>query len=243
MIDLAKVVLGRHAHDPGRVAALPSHVMAASKPPIALDRSSIPFTPGLYENDTLPICTACATANCARAYSWIKTQVDTVVQPAMVPAFFAACLSIPNTPAAIGATDGAVMLDILDMAQSTGYDVGQPSPLYPTVHAIDFGDRMALADAILRYGAANIGIALAMADQRMQVWDIYTPADAGDPTPGSWGLHDTFIWDYDGLDDTSLVRIGTWGYWQQATWRWVRKAVEEAYRLNWPQLDPAPGGA
>lgn len=240
MIDLSQVATGRHAHDQGRVAALPIHTVAADRPPLVLDRSSLAFLPGDYGNSTKPICTAVAKFNTARAYSWANAHTDIVADPAKPEAFFAEALGIPNTDAAVMATDGAVMLDIAEYAATHGIDFGQQTRLVPSFVAIDFANRMALADAVLRFGAADIGVALAMADQQMPVWDTDTPASAGDPTAGSWGLHDTFIWDWDGLDDTSLVRLGTWGYWQKATWRWATKAIEEAYRLRWRQLDPAP---
>lgn len=239
MIDLRTVRLGRRPHDPARVAAVRQHRMGASKPPTKLDRSNIPFAVGMYGNDTMPNCTAVATANIARAFSWVSAGCDIPIDPTKVPAFYALCLDIPDTAAAIMATDGAVILDVLQRAAAHGYDVGQQVNLLPEHAAIDPGDRLAIADAALSFGAADLGVALSVSDQNMSVWDTAAPASAGNPAPGSWGGHDLFLWDWNGLDDDSLVRLGTWGGWQLATWRWVQARAEELYRLDWPQLRSA----
>lgn len=207
--------------------------------PAVLDRSGIDFTPGLYRNDTLPICTAVALANYARAYSWLKARTDIVVVEDKVVQFFAQTEGVADTDAAIEATGGAVMMDIMGAAERSGFDVGQQTPLVPLVEACHSLDIQQIAHAAWTCGAANLGVALSLADQQMQRWDIVAPADFGDTTPGSWGQHDLILWDWEGLDPTSWVRLGTWGYWQYATWRWVLAATHEAYALRWPQLDPA----
>lgn len=239
-IDPSNVRLGRRPHEAARIAKVQPHRMGASKPPSKLDRSNIPFVPGMYGNDTLPNCTAVSTANIARAFSWVRTGCDIPIDPAKVPAFYALCLGIPDTEAAIMASDGAVILDVLERAAAHGYDVGQQVSLFPSHASIDAGNRAAIADAALLHGAADLGVALSISDQKMSVWDTVAPADAGDPTPSSWGGHDLFLWDWDGLDDTSLVRLGTWGGFQLATWRWVQARAEEAFALDWPQLVAAP---
>lgn len=194
----------------------------------------------MYFNNILPICTAAALANTARAYSWVKAGTDIVIDPDKVKAYFASVEGIPDTDAAIAATNGAVMQTIMEAAEITGFDVGQQVPLVPDLHACPALTQDAIADMANQYGAANIGVMLSISDQSMQVWDTDVPASAGDPTPSSWGDHDTFIWDWDGFTPTSLVRVGTWGYWQKATWRWIMARTEEVWGLRWPQLDPAP---
>lgn len=209
-------------------------------PPAVLDRSAIPFMPGLYGNDVFPICTAVAAANCARAYAWLKTGADITVDPLAPRAFYALVENIPNTDAAILATSGAIVQDVLETAEAVGYDIGQQVSAVPLASAIYGLDMTHIADAALTTGAANLGVSLSLSDQQMAVWDTDAPAAAGDPTVGSWGMHDLILWDWDGLDPTSLVRLGTWGYWQKATWRWVLARADEAWSLVWPQFDPAP---
>lgn len=209
-------------------------------PPDVLDRSAIPFMPGSYGNDIFPICTAVAAANCARAYSWLKAHTDIVVDPLKPRAFFATVENVPNTDAAVIATDGAIVQDVLEYAEAHGYDIGQQVPAVPLANAVYGLDQMHIADTAWVYGAANLGVALSVSDQNMPVWDTDAPANAGDPVPGSWGLHNLILWDWEGMDPTSIVRLGTWGAWQPATWRWVLARVEEAWALVWPQFDRVP---
>ena len=237
MIDPTQHRLGRAPHDPLRVASIQPHVMAAVMVPEALDRSAIPFQPGAYQNDQgLPDCTAAAMANCARAFSWTKAATDIVVDPDKVTAFYAKCAGVPHTFEAMAATDGAIMLEVMLRAEREGVDVGQQVPLVPTFTRCSNLKRLDLANAAVVYGASSIGVNLSISDQNMQIWDTDTPIGAGDPTPGTWGGHNTFIWDWEGLRDQSLVRIGTWGNWKQATWRWVESRIDEAYALHWSQL-------
>jgi hypothetical protein len=64
------------------------------------------------------------------------------------------------------------------------------------------------------------------------VWD-----DDGTADPGPLaGLHSLMGWDYLGLSDDSLVRLGTWGNWQPATWRWLSRRLDEAHGLLWRQF-------
>lgn len=238
-VDFRNVRLGRRTHDPARVATVQSHRMgAAAKVPDKLDRSAIPFTPHDCGNKLFPMCTGEATLNCAAAWSWVQTGADITFDPAKIQAFYAACVGVPDTPAAISATDGAVILDVLERAERLGFDVGQQVPLVPVYESIDTENQQAIAHAVLECGAADIGVMLSVSDQYMSVWDTNTPAVAGDPAPGSWGGHDTFIFDWDGMEPTSLVRIGTWAAWQRATWRWVmaRLQAQEAFALRWPQI-------
>jgi hypothetical protein len=130
------------------------------------------------------------------------------------------------------------MLDVLRFQQRSGFDIGEQTPLVADFAVADPTDRRLLASIMARLGVGYWGVDLALADQLAPVWDVTTP---GDQTPGSWGAHCVIAWDYSGLGDTDLVTLGTWGRWQQATWRWVRTRLVEAYGLAWRQLMPATG--
>ena len=222
--------LGRLPHDPAALAAVPRHY-AATLPPPVLDRSHIPFTPGLYGNDVFPDCTAVALANAARAASWVTAGCDLVVADSAPPAFYARCVGVADDPAAIEATDGAQMLSVLGQADAQGFDVG-PQALVPTWASCPVTARFSLAHA-MTMGALYFGAGLAGADQGAGTWDTTTP---GDQTRGSWGGHALIAWDYTGLGDGDIVRLGTWGRWQAATWRWVQARADEAYALAWRQI-------
>ena len=225
--------LGRLQHDPIAVASVPQHY-AAVMPKPALDRSHIPFTPGLYDNDWAPNCTAVALANAARGASWSAAGCDLVVDPAKPLAFYAECVNVPDEKPAILATDGAVGLAVLGQADRLGFDIG-PQSLVPAWRRCRVGDRFAMADAIDSQ-ALYLGVGLALADQAYTTWDTATP---GDQTCGSWGGHMVFGWDYTGLGDTDIVRIGTWGGWQKVTWRWVDARAREIYAITFRQIGAA----
>ena len=118
--------LGRLPADPAALARAPSlaaHRFAALAPPAAIDRGAVPFAPGLYENDTLPDCTAAGLANAAGMVAALNG-FSLAIDPARVPAFYAGCVGCAPTDAAMAATDGAVMLDVLTRQAVEGFDVG-----------------------------------------------------------------------------------------------------------------------
>ncbi len=73
---------------------------------------------------------------------------------------------------------------------------------------------------------------------RAAVWDVQAGRDDGAVAGG----HALIAWDYTSLSDDGLVRLGTWGVWQPATWAWVAARLEEAHAIVWRQLARADGG-
>ncbi len=226
-------MLGRIRHDPVALARAPSHRFGAVPPPMVLDRSATAFEPGLYQNDTLPDCTAVALANAARGVAALNG-FDLVLEQASVPAFYGACV---GNPANLAATGGAVMLDVLARQAAQGFDIG-PQTLHGLYATIDTRSRSALACGMARLGAGYWGVTLRERDmQRTAVWDVQADRDDGDVVGG----HAVVAWDYRGLADGDTLRIGTWGAWQPATWAWVAARLDEAYGIVWRQLERADG--
>jgi hypothetical protein len=232
-------MFGRKAHDPVRLAAAPAlQRYGLALPPPVVDRSAIPFVPELYQNDTLPDCTAVTLANCAQAANWVLTGCGEVIDPATVPAFYAASIGKPGaTTADLMATDGAAILDVLSYQSRNGFDCGQQAPLVANFGVIDVVDRMGIASAVAHLGACEIGVRLYQCD--MDAFGTGPWDDDGSDPGALIGLHATFIWSYAGLGNEALVQIGTWGNWQPATWRWVATRTDEAHGLLWG--DRAPG--
>lgn len=229
--------LGRLPHSPARLATAPSlarHTFGTLAPLPRLDRSGIQFTPGLYDNQILPNCTAVALANHAGAAAALDGY-DLAIVPAKVPAFYGDTIGLPGaTEAQLTQTAGAVALDVLAYQTVYGLDLGLQAPLVALWGTIDPADRAALANGVARLGGGYWGVDLCEADMAMPpVWDA-----AGDPGAVVGG-HMVLAWDYTGLRDGDTVRIGTWGAWQPATWRWVRARLREPYGLVWPSLAPA----
>lgn len=225
--------LGRLPHDPVALASVPVRRFGAIPPRKVLDRSCIDFVPGMFRNNVLPDCTAVAMVNAARAIAALRGY-QLVVDPAQVPAFYAACVGVEPTEAAMIATDGAVALSVLERQDKHGFDIG-PQALVGN-HGVVPLARSDLAIGIDRF----IGYwGITLHDRDMQdfggVWDTVAGRDDG-PVVGG---HMVMAWDYTGLADQDTVRIGTWGVWQRATWRWVAARLDEAYGVTWKQLDAA----
>ena len=196
----------------------------------------IDFTPGVYGNDTLPDCTAVALANAARGVAYVAGY-PLVVYQTRVPAFYGQCIGQPDATK-LAATDGAVMLDVLQRQASHGFDVG-PQSLCGRFGTVPIS-RTALALSMARLCAGYWGIQLR--DRDMQtfgsgVWDVQDGRDDGDGVGG----HAVMAWAYTGLADDARVQIATWGQWQPATWAWVKCRLDEAYGLVWRQLERTDG--
>lgn len=226
---------GRLPHNLAALARFPAHRFGAVMPPPRIDRSAVSFAPGLYRNDILPDCTAVALVNAASATAAL-VGFTLSVRADLVPAFYAGCVGCPPTDAAMEATDGAVALDVLRRMGRVGYEIGQAVPLFGQAAVIEPASRAELASGIQRW-TGYWGITLR--DRDMQTVGTRWDTNGGDDGPIAGG-HMVIAWDYTGLADDDTVRIGTWGAWQPATWRWVHARIEEAYGVAWPQLNAAP---
>ena len=229
--------LGRLPADPAALARAPTlaaHRFAAMPPPPRLDRSHIAFQPGLYGNDHLPDCTAAGLANAAGMVAAING-FELAIDADKVPLFYAACVGVPATDAAMEATDGAMLLDVLTRQVQSGFDVGLPVPMVG-LHGTLPLQRSVLASAMARLGHTYLGVTLLERDMdQAAVWDV--SADDGAVVGG----HCVVAWDYGGLGDGDTVRLATWGGWQPATWQWLAARLDEAHGLVWRQL-ATPGG-
>jgi hypothetical protein len=230
--------LGRQPHDPAAIAQAPQlecHFGARRAQP-SLDREAVGFLPHLDDNNRLSDCTAVALANCARAASLLHGYAIVIPTPRVV-AFYSQSTGYNPTDAA---TDrGGVITNVLADQARQGFDVGDQAPLSGAWGTFDPRNRNVMALCMEEVGSVNLGVSLSISDQTTTIWDTNPPASAGDPTPGSWGLHDCMLWDYTGLNDDDTVRIGTWGYWQRATWRWISARADEAHSVAWRRF----GGA
>lgn len=229
MIDFTNVRLGRAAHDPDRVAALPTHIVGAdAPPPLVLPRREIIFRPGLYRNDVFGDCSCAGLANSRRAASLIFDKCDLVSTDAAVTSFFAGCAKVPFTDAALASVPGLVVLDVFDYAQKHGFTMGGQTVEVPSdIRVIDPADRVVLAHAIAVRGSAYLGI------------DLYAPDVApgaswkGLPSGASVGGHAIVAWAYDGLGDANTVWLASWGMLIAATWQWLQSRLMEAYSISW----------
>jgi len=241
---------GRLPASPAAIAAAPqlaTHLLGAMEPSPRIDRSNVPFQPRQFWNGALsgpsqqpelPDCTAAGMANLALAVSALNG-FETIIDDAMVPAFYAACIGTPDaTPAQLAATEGAVMLDVMKRLAVQGFETG--AQLLMARFGVLALDQMRIAAAADRLGGAALGITLYARD--MEVADAATPWDetGADPGPVEGG-HALMLWDYTGLRPTDTVRLVTWGGFKVATWRYVMARTDEAYGVVFPQLGQTDG--
>ena len=239
--SLASFKLGRLPAPPDLLARAPSlrgHRMASAPAPTRLDRSSVPFQPALDDNDVLGDCTAVGIANAARGQAALYGY-ELAIPTARVVSFYAASTGYdPTAPLVNGEnpTDrGGVEVEVLAYQATHGLRTGADL-LVADWGMGETGDLNALRSVAAASTLPYLGVNLALADQQAPIWDTVTPAAYGDPTPGSWGAHCLALWDYEGTDDLSLVRLATWGTLRQATWRWVRSRLEEWHALWFRQI-------
>jgi hypothetical protein len=226
---------GRLPHNPVALAAAKAHRFGATRPPASLNRSLLDFVPGDYGNTTKPICTFVSMTNVARGIVYLNEGADNLdVDPAKPSAGFAAAIGCANTDAAIAATDGMNMLDVVAWQDKNGFDIG-PQRLVGISGTVAT-NRIALANAMNRLGLVWGGIQLFARDMDdtgpSSILDVVEGRDDG----ALVALHAVPFWTYVSLADDGNAWFGTWGYWQACTQRWIEKRTEEAHAWVYRQL-------
>lgn len=233
--------LGRLPHDPVAVAKAPRLRYSASVEaavPSILDRSTVVYSPQMIGNDVYPNCTVVGLINAALAMEAIATNGAMAFDANAWMPFYAALAGCDPTPAAIAATDGLMLLDVLRKQGVSGFDIGAVAPLTG-----DFGmvplDRVSLAACMAGLGCVYTGIDLYQADLDAEAagspWDAAVLSQSGIMVGG----HCVVLWDYTGLGDNDTVHIATWGLLQPATWAWVEARIAEAYGILFPVAQAA----
>jgi hypothetical protein len=229
-------LLGRLPHDPAMLAAAPQFaagLLGDLGAPDKLDRRGIRVPLAMDGNDRLSNCTSVGLANCARAAAELHGY-DVDIPEASVIQFYS---QSTGYDAAKPETDaGGNMALVLASQANKGFDIGAQAPLVAAWGTFDPADLNLMRVAIDRVGSAYLGVSLSISDQQLAVWDTAAPTWAGDPTPGSWGRHAVMAWDYTGTGPDDTVRLGTWGYWMLATWRWIAARADEAHAVAWRQF-------
>jgi hypothetical protein len=237
MPDFTGYRLGRLPHDPDALAAAPrllSPRYAAIAPPPTLDRSGIDYRPRLFGNDALPDCSAAGLANGMLAQGALGG-IEPVVLDGLVPTFYAGCVGVPATFEDMAATEGAVLLDVLQRQARGGFDVGEPVPLFGFAGTVPT-DRASIAHCMAEFGGCYVGVDLYERDME----GAPTLDDDGvQPSGALVGGHCMWLWDYLRLDDRATGRAATWGTRQPFTWRWMMARIREAHGVWWRQLMPA----
>jgi hypothetical protein len=221
MPDFSNYPMGRKPHDDARLAAVPPHIMAAGAPP----PENCPPPPGFVVEEgynlTLPTCAVAGLLNIARLWCITRLGFDLAYDVTCLLTFYALVSGCEPNEAAIAATDGLELLDVLETAQSKGFRVNSQNVLVPRFRRIDVGNRIALRQVIAANGAVYTGE------------DLYTP-DMNLPWIGP--VSGTLIGGHcsppigyspEGLTDA------TWGIEQPCDDEWFKTRGQEAYDVQW----------
>ena len=215
--------LGRKPHDAARVAAVAPHVMGFAPVPATCPRTDIVWKPSLVRNDVLPTCSIAGLMNAARMTALLHGY-DLVDDEAALLAFYAALACCADTEAAMEATDGLVLLDVLERARDAGFTCGEQTPIVPLFSSIPLSGQ-ALKAAIYGRGAAYVGVMLYEADVEPGAKWTGGIARAGAKVGG----HCVAPWRY----TPDNYGIATWGGTTEADPEWLMSRIEEAYSLRW----------
>jgi hypothetical protein len=217
---------GRRPADPQRVAAVKPHVYAATAPaPLVLPRMGLWKTPpALVRNDVLPTCCIAGLINSARVWALLRG-FDLAYDENDLLGDYATLAGCEPTEAAIAATDGLQMIDVLEHFQVKGLDIGAQAPLVLDFARVDL-NAAALRDVVASRGSVYVGTTLYQADMQPGAkW-------RGKPLTGDTvaGLHCQLPFAFpmpDSFDDA------TWGEIESADDDWLLSRLDEAYSLFW----------
>lgn len=214
--------LGRLPHDPARVNAVEPHRMSAEAPPPLVYPPPPGFRVELGYNATLPTCCVVGMLNAARLWCIRKHGFDLRYQITRLLDFYALVDGCAATEEAIAATDGLLMLDVLETAMTKGFRINEQDVLVPaSFKRIETADTTALRQAIAECGSSFVGVDLRQADMTGDwVGDVAGPTVGGHCTPPI------------GYDPAGFVEA-TWGEEKPCDDAWMLSRVQEAYRVEW----------
>jgi hypothetical protein len=193
----------------------------------------------MWGNNDLADCTCAGLANSLTAQGVIRS-APPVIAAGKPQALYAAVLGIPGaTEQQLEATDGLVIMDVLDYVTTNGFDVGEQAPMVPIQRFVVHNARESIAGVMCNEPTTvgYLGIRIYSKDMATIGQGPWTAkiAGSGDIVSG----HCLLSWDYAGLGDDDLVTLLTWGGRQPATWGWLMERLDESHAMEWPQLAPA----
>lgn len=228
MIDFTNIALGRRPHDPTRIAAMPTgRIMAAeAPPPVELPRPGILAKPSLVQNDFLPTCTIAGLLNHLRTWAQNAHGFDLPENDELLLGLYAAISGCDATPAAIAATDGLVMADVLEYVQARGFRIDDQNVVELLFEPIDVSVAENLREAIYRDSAVYLGITLYQADvqQGLTSWSGGA-AGAGPAVGGHCIVGKGYT--------ASGFESATWGEVMPTDQSFLMERVDEGYAIQW----------
>jgi hypothetical protein len=223
----ANIAFGRKSHDPARVAAAPQHRMSAeAPPPVDLPRPGILAKPSLVLNDTLPTCTMAGLLNHLRAWVQQFHGFDLPENDQLLLDLYGAVYGCAPTVEAIAATDGLVLLDVLEHIQANGFRIDGQNVVELTFTALDISNPTAIRDAIDKSGGAYLGITLYQADVAPGLTEWTGDVASAGPAVGG---HCVMPKGYAG----ATFETATWGELMPTDEAFLMPRLAEGYDIRW----------
>jgi len=225
-VDFNNVAFGRRPHDAARVAAAPQHRMSAEAPaPVDLPRPGILTQPSLVQNNVLPTCSVAGLINHLRAWAQLQG-FDLPENDQLLLDLYASLAGCATTPAAIAATDGLVLLDLLEHIQANGFRIDSQNVVELTFAAIDISNIEAIRDAVYRDAGAYLGVTLYVDDVQpgLAAWAGAVPSGAAVA-----GGHCIMPKGYAG----QTFDVATWGELMPTDDEFLLARLDEGWSIQW----------
>lgn len=227
MIDFTNVAFGRKSHDQARVAAAPRHRMSAAAPaPVECLRPSILTQPSLVHNDTLPTCCIAGLLNYLRAWAQQEHGFDLPENDQLLLDLYGTIYGCPPTIEAIAATDGLVLMDVLEYIQAHGFRIDSQNVVELTFASIDVTDMGAIRDSIDKTCGAYLGVTLYEADVTPGLLAWPGSIAASGPIAGG---HCVVPPRY----GRGSMTNATWGELMPTEDAWLLPRLNEAFSIRW----------
>ena len=218
-VDHSAMKLGSLRHfAEGELVKLRVYALAALTWPASQDNGAPDAAYPMRLNDQIGDCTVAGLAHLIVTWAWLATKTILAIDDATVLAFYEA---VSGYVLGDESTDtGCDPADVVAKAKADGLDG------HKIEAAVDCSD-LVLA-AIHFFGGCYLSVALPITAQTQAVWDLApgTPL-TGDHAPGSWGLHEVIVVQY----DEDGVTVITWGQKKRVTHRWCAAYMTRAFAL------------
>lgn len=227
MIDFNNIALGRKPHSADRVAAAPQHRMSAEAPaPAELLRPGILTKPSLVHNDVLPTCCIAGLLNYLRAWAQQTHGFDLAENDQLLLDLYGMIYGCPPTIEAISATDGLVLMDVLEYIQAHGFRIDSQNVVECTFLSIDVTDMAAIRDSIDKTCGAYLGVTLYEADVApgLVEWPGSIAA-SGKVAGGHCIVPPRYT--------ASTTTDATWGEMMPTEDAWLLARLDEAFSIKW----------
>jgi hypothetical protein len=184
--------------------------------------STINFSWGMMENDSLGDCAIAGPAHVEMVWSYNVGLPFTPTDAQVIAGYSQVSGYSPGNPQ----TDqGCILLDVLKNWNTTGL-FGHKINAYTQVNPQNLEH---VKTAIYLFGAVDIGLMLPISAQPQigQVWSVADLDLAGPASPGSWGGHCVIIGKYD--DVAQEFSCITWGQEQRISYKFFQTYCDEVY--------------